>query len=44
MYSANVQYFKRIVNSDYVLKWKSKALSLKIIKSPSAPSNFIDPS
>ena len=36
------KYFKRIVNSDYVLEWKSKGLSDESIKSPCAPNNFLN--
>ena len=36
------KYFKRIVNSDYVLEWKSKGLSDESIKSPCAPNNFFN--
>ena len=35
--------FERIVNSDYVLEWKSKGLSDESTKSPSAPNNFLYP-
>ena len=28
------RYFKRVVNSDYILEWKSKGLSDESIKSP----------
>ena len=35
--------FQRIVNSDYVLEWKSKGLSDESTKSPSAANNFIYP-
>ena len=34
------RYFKRVVNSDYILQCKSKGLSDESIKSPSAPHNF----
>ena len=37
------RYFKRVVNSDYILEWKSKGLSDESIKSPSAPHNFLNP-
>ena len=30
------RYFKRVVNSDYILEWKSKEFSDESIKSPSA--------
>ena len=33
-----------MVNSDFVLEWKSNRLCDESIKSPSAPSNFLDPS
>ena len=38
------QSIKRVVNSDYILDWKSKGLSVESIKSPSAPHNFLNPS
>ena len=38
------RYFKRVVNSDYILEWKSKGLSDESIKSPPAPQNFVNPS
>ena len=38
------RYFKRIVNSDYILEWISKGLSDESIKSPSAPHIFLNPS
>ena len=38
------RYFKRVVNSDYILEWKSKALFGESIKSLSAPHNFLNPS
>ena len=38
------RYFKRVVNSDYILKWKSKGLSDESIKSPSALHNFLNSS
>ena len=38
------RYFKRVVNSDYILEWKSKGLSDESIKSPSSPQNFVNPS
>ena len=34
----------KIGNSDYVLSWKSKGLSVESITPPSAPSNFLNPS
>ena len=36
-------YFNRVVNSDYILEWKSKGLSDEAIKSRSAPHNFLNP-
>ena len=33
-------FFQRVVNSNYILEWKSKGLSDKSIESPSAPNNF----
>ena len=36
------RYFKRVVNSDFILEWKSKGLSDESIKSPSAPHNFLN--
>ena len=36
--------FKRVVNSDYILKWKSKGFSNKSIESASAPHNFLNSS
>ena len=36
------RYFKRVVNSDYILEWKSKVLPDESIKSPSAPPNFLN--
>ena len=38
------RYFKRVGNSDYILNWKSKGFSDEVIKFPSAPNNFLDPS
>ena len=38
------RYFKRAVNSDYILLWKSKGLSDENITRPSAPHNFLNPS
>ena len=37
------RYFKRVVNSDYILEWKSKGLSDESIKSPSTPQSFFNP-
>ena len=37
------KYFKRVVNSDFILEWKPKKLTDESIKSPSAPNNFLDP-
>ena len=37
------RYFMRIVNSDYVLKWKFKGLSEEITKSLSTPNNLLNP-
>ena len=37
------KYFKRVVNSDYILEWKPKKLTDESIKSPSAPNNFLNP-
>ena len=36
------RYFKRVVNSDYILEWKSKASFGESIKSLSAPHNFLN--
>ena len=36
------RYFQRVVNSDYVLEWKSKGLSDENIRSLFVPGNFID--
>ena len=36
------RYFKRVVNSDYILQWKSKPFSDEGIKSPSALHNFLN--
>ena len=36
------RYFKRVVNSDYILEWKSKVLPDESIKSHSAPPNFLN--
>ena len=36
-------YFKRVVNSDYILLWKSKLLSDQNITPSSAPHNFLNP-
>ena len=38
------RYFKRVVHSDYVLEWRSKGMFDEIIKSPSVPHNFLNPS
>ena len=38
------RYFKKIHDTDYVLKWKSKGLSDESIKSASAPNTILDPS
>ena len=38
------RYIKRVINSDYILRQKSKGLSDESIKSPSAPHNFLNPS
>ena len=38
------RYFKRVVNSEYILSWKSKGLSDENITPPSAPHNFLNPS
>ena len=35
-------FFTRAVDFDCVLEWKSKGLFDESIKSPSAPSNFLD--
>ena len=37
------RYFIRVVNSDYILSWKSKGLSDENI-TPSTPHNFLNPS
>ena len=36
------RFFKRVVNSDYILEWKSKGLSNESIKSPSVPHSFLN--
>ena len=36
------EYFKRVVNSVYILEWKSKWLSDESIKSGSEPNNFLN--
>ena len=36
--------FKRIVDSNYILEWKSKGYVDESIKSPSATHNFLNPS
>ena len=36
------RYFKRVVNSEYILSWKSKGLSDENIAPPSAPHNFLN--
>ena len=38
------RYFKRIVDSNYILEWKSKGFSDESIKPPSAPHIFLNPS
>ena len=38
------RYFKRVVNSEYILSWKSKGLSDESITPPSAPHYFLNPS
>ena len=35
------RYFKRVVNSDYILSWKSKGLSEENITPPFVPHNFL---
>ena len=35
-------FFQRVVNSNYILEWKSKGLSDKSIESPSATNNFLN--
>ena len=35
------RYFKRVINSDYILSWKSKGLSDENITAPSVPNNFL---
>ena len=37
-------YFKRVVNSDDILSWKSNELSDENITPPSASHNFLNPS
>ena len=44
VFQSMYRYFKRVVNSDSVLKGKSKWLSDESIKSPSAPYNFLNTS
>ena len=38
------RYYKKVVNFDYILEWKSKGVSDESIKSPSAPHNFLNAS
>ena len=38
------RYFKRVVNSEYILSRKSKGLSDENITPPSAPHYFLNPS
>ena len=38
------RYFKRDINSGYILEWKSKGLSNESMKSPSVPRHFLNPS
>ena len=38
------RYFKRVVNSEYILSWKPKGLSVENITPPSAPHSFLNPS
>ena len=38
------KYFKRVVNSDYILSWKSKELFDENITPPSASQDFLNPS
>ena len=35
------RYFKRVVNFDYILSWKSKGISDESITPPSAPHCFL---
>ena len=44
VFQAINKYFQGINNSEYVLEWKSKGVSDKSIKPPSAPNDFIDSS
>ena len=37
------KFFKRVVNSDFILEWKSKELSDESIKYPSTPNSFLNP-
>ena len=37
------RYFKKVINYDYILEWKSKGLFDESTKSPSASHNFINP-
>ena len=37
------RYFERVVNSYYILKWKSKGLSDESFNSPSASHDFLNP-
>ena len=34
--------YRRVVNSNHILNWKSKGLSDESIKSLSPPNNFLD--
>ena len=38
------RYFKKVVNSNHILEWKSKGFSDEIIRSPSTPHNVFNPS
>ena len=37
------RYFKKVINYDYILEWKSKGLFDESTKSPSASHNFLNP-
>ena len=44
LFQAIFRYFKRICNTDYILKWKFEGLSDEIIKSSATNNNFLNPS
>ena len=43
VFQSMYRYFKRVVNSDYILSWKSKLLSDENITPSSASHNFLNP-